>query len=183
MEKQDLALWIVNDPEAGLRAAMEQHASAVKGILNRILPGRPEDVEECMADVFVALWKNARRLCQSGAPVKAWLVVTARNTGINRLRRLRREAAVPLEDNTAGAAPLLGAVPSDAETLVCALVGGLSSPDREIFLRKYYLLESTRQIAGALGMSEGSVNTRLTRGRQRLRRQLEEKGVRIHEEL
>ena len=32
-------------------------------------------------------------------------------------------------------------------------------------------------------MSEGSVNTRLTRGRQRLRRQLEEKGVRIHEEL
>ena len=166
MEKQDLALWIVNDPEAGLRAAMEQ-----------------QDVEECMADVFVALWKNARRLCQSGAPVKAWLVVTARNTGINRLRRLRREAAVPLEENTAGAAQLLGAVPSDAETLVCALVGGLPSPDREIFLRKYYLLESTRQIAGALGMSEGSVNTRLTRGRQRLRRQLEEKGVRIHEEL
>ena len=109
MEKQDLALWIVNDPEAGLRAAMEQHAPAVKGILNRILPGRPEDVEECMADVFVALWKNARRLCQSGAPVKAWLVVTARNTGINRLRRLRREAAVPLEENTAGAAQLLGA--------------------------------------------------------------------------
>ena len=69
------------------------------------------------------------------------------------------------------------------KTLVCALVGGLSSPDREIFLRKYYLLESTRQIAGALGMSEGSVNTRLTRGRQRLRRQLEEKGVHIHEEL
>ena len=60
MEKQDLALWIVNDPEAGLCAAMEQHAPAVKGILNRILPGRPEDVEECMADVFVALWKNAR---------------------------------------------------------------------------------------------------------------------------
>lgn len=90
---------------------------------------------------------------------------------------------MPLEDNTAGAAQLLGAVPSDAETLVCALVGGLPSPDREIFLRKYYLLESTRQIAGALGMSEGSVNTRLTRGRQRLRRQLEEKGVRIHEEL
>ena len=102
MEKQDLALWIVNDPEAGLRAAMEQHAPAVKGILNRILPGRPEDVEECMADVFVALWKNARRLCQSGAPVKAWLVVTARNTGINRLRRLRREAAVPLEETRPG---------------------------------------------------------------------------------
>ena len=198
MEKQDLALWIVNDPEAGLRAAMEQHAPAVKGILNRILPGRPEDVEECMADVFVALWKNARRLCQSGAPVKAWLVVTARNTGINRYRALRRREELPLTEelaqaladlppdpgsDAAEAAQLLGAVPSDAETLVCALVGGLPSPDREIFLRKYYLLESTRQIAGALGMSEGSVNTRLTRGRQRLRRQLEEKGVRIHEEL
>lgn len=71
MEDKELALWIVNDPEAGLRTAMQRHAPAVKGILTRILPGRPQDVEECMSDVFVALWKNARQLCRTGAPVKA----------------------------------------------------------------------------------------------------------------
>lgn len=162
MEDKELALWIVNDPEAGLRTAMQCHAPAVKGILTRILPGRPQDVEECMSDVFVALWKNARQLCRTGAPVKAWLVVTARNAGINRLRQLRRRQALPLDEDVADAMQLLDAVPS---------------PDREIFLRKYYLMQPARQIAQALGMSESSVNTRLSRGRERLRRQLEQKGV------
>ena len=71
MEEENLALWIVNDPETGLKTAMERYAPAVKGILSKILPGRPEDAEECMADVFVALWKHASRLCQTGTPVKA----------------------------------------------------------------------------------------------------------------
>lgn len=183
MEERELALWIVEDAEAGLRAAMERYAPAVKGILCRILPGCPQDVEECMADVFVALWKNARQLSQTGAPIKAWLIVTARNTGINRLRKLRRQTALPLDSDVADAMQLLDILPSDAEELVSTLVAGLPSPDREIFLRKYYLLQPTRQIARALGMSEGSINTRLARGRQRLRRHLEEKGVRSHASL
>ena len=177
MEDKELALWIVNDPEAGLRTAMQRHAPAVKGILTRILPGRPQDVEECMSDVFVALWKNARQLCRTGAPVKAWLVVTARNAGINRLRQLRRRQALPLDEDVADAMQLLDAVPSDAEELVGALVAAMPSPDREIFLRKYYLMQPARQIAQALGMSESSINTRLSRGRERLHRQLEQKGV------
>ena len=40
MEDKELALWIVNDPEAGLRTAMQRHAPVVKGILARMLPGR-----------------------------------------------------------------------------------------------------------------------------------------------
>ena len=56
----------------------------------------------------------------------------------------------------------------------------MDPPDREIFLRKYYLLETSKEIAAALDMSEGAVNTRLSRGRERLRRQLQQKGVGSH---
>ena len=61
-----------------------------------------------------------------------------------------------------------------------ALVAAMSPPDRDIFLRKYYLLQSGKEIAAALGMSVESVNTRLSRGRDRLRRELTEKGVYSH---
>ena len=71
---------------------------------------------------------------------------------------------------------LLDAVPSDAEELVGALVAAMPSPDREIFLRKYYLMQPPGRSPSA-GMSESSINTRLSRGRERLRRQLEQKGV------
>lgn len=69
---------------------------------------------------------------------------------------------------------------ADAADLVGALVAAMEPPDRDIFLRKYYLLQSGREIAAALDMSVESVNTRLSRGRDRLRRQLTEKGVYTH---
>ena len=69
---------------------------------------------------------------------------------------------------------------TEAADLVGALVATMTPPDRDIFLRKYYLLQSGKEIAAALGMSVESVNTRLSRGRDRLRRELTEKGVYTH---
>ncbi len=89
----------------------------------------------------------------------------------------------PLDD---GLAEMLGELAefdratADAADLVGALVAAMAPPDRDIFLRKYYLLQSGKEIAAALDMSVESVNTRLSRGRDRLRRQLTEKGVYTH---
>ena len=69
---------------------------------------------------------------------------------------------------------------TEAADLIGALVAAMSPPDRDIFLRKYYLLQSGKEIAAALGMSVESVNTRLSRGRDRLRRELTEKGAYSH---
>lgn len=94
----DLPRMILDDPETGLRWAMREHAAMVRGILRRILPARERDVEECMADVFVALWRNAGQLSEQKIPVRAWLMVTARNTGINRYRFLQRREEIPLTE-------------------------------------------------------------------------------------
>lgn len=176
-EQENLALWIVNDPEDGLHRAMQLYAPMVKGILQCILPGRPQDVEECCADVFVSLWRHAETLCTRRVSVKAWLIVTGRNTGINRYRALRRRAEVPLPDDVAEAVEDLSGVPDEAAEAVEALVAAMEPPDRDIFLRKYYLMQSSREIASALGLTVANVNTRLYRGRERLRAQLDRKGV------
>lgn len=172
-----LAQAILADPETGLRWAMRDYASLVRGILRRILPQRERDVEECMADVFVALWRNAQKLYDTGTPVRAWLFVTARNTGINRYRALHRREEVPLTEEMAQTiAELMPDTAGDAADWVGALVDAMGPPDREIFLRKYYLMQSSREIAASLGMSVGSVNTRLCRGRERLRKELQKGG-------
>ena len=64
----------------------------------------------------------------------------------------------------------------DAADELAVLVAALEPPDREIFLRKYYLMQSSREIAAALDLRVSTVNTRLSRGRDRLRRQLQERG-------
>lgn len=173
-----LAQAILADPETGLRWAMREYAALVRGILRRILPGREDDVEECMADVFVALWRNAQKLQGRRIPVRAWLIVTARNTGINRYRALQRREEIPLTDEMLQTLADLPTDPAgDAAQLVGVMVAAMDPPDRDIFLRKYYLLQSSREIAAALGLSVANVNTRLSRGRDRLRKQLRKGGV------
>lgn len=173
-----LAQAILTDPETGLRWAMRDYAALVRGILRRILPGREHDVEECMADVFVALWRNAKKIHEGQIPVRAWLIVTARNMGINRYRALSRREEVPLtEEMVHTLADLPPETGGEATDLVAALVAAMDPPDREIFLRKYYLMQSSREIASALDLSVANVNTRLCRGRDRLRTQLREGGI------
>ena len=178
---------IRQDPDTGLRWAMRDYAALVRGIARRrpvafeapggVVPGHDRDIEECTADVFVALWRNAARLEATGTPVRAWLIVTARNTAINRYRALQRHDTLPLTDELAATIADLPADPAgDAADELAVLVAALEPPDREIFLRKYYLMQSSREIAAALDLRVSTVNTRLSRGRDRLRRQLQERG-------
>ena len=147
---------IRQDPDTGLRWAMRDYAALVRGIARRILPGHDRDIEECTADVFVALW---------------------RNTAINRYRALQRHDTLPLTDELATTIADLPDDPAgDAADELAVLVAALEPPDREIFLRKYYLMQSSREIAAALDLRVSTVNTRLSRGRDRLRRQLQERG-------
>lgn len=183
MKDQDLIRLLQKDPDSGLQAALREYGPLIKAVLVRILPRDPRDVEECMADVLVALWRSAARLEQGATPLRPWLLVTARNCGIDRYHSLRRHAALSLDEElgqTLGELAEFDRAASDAADLVGALVAAMDPPDREIFLRKYYLMEPGREIAAALGMSEGAVNTRLSRGRERLRRQLQQRGVTFH---
>lgn len=78
MKDRELTRLLQAHPEEGLEAAMLEYAPLVKGILCRILPQNPCDREECMADVFVALWRSAAKLEAARTPLRPWLAVAAR---------------------------------------------------------------------------------------------------------
>ena len=183
MSDAQLLMLLQTDADAGLRAAMQMYAPLVKSVCRRVLAGHAEDAEECMADAFVALWRHAAVLAQDPPPLRAWLTVTARNAAINRYHLLQRHSTLTLDD---GLAETLGEIAgfdraaSDAADTVGSLVAAFGPPDREIFLRRYYLLQPVREIAAALGMSTGAVNVRLHRGRERLRRALQPQEVDDH---
>ena len=98
MKDRELTRLLQTHPEEGLEAAMLAYAPLVKAVLNRILPQNPCDREECMADVFVSLWRNAAKLERTATPLRPWLIVTARNKGIDRYNALRRREALSLDD-------------------------------------------------------------------------------------
>lgn len=161
------------DPQTGLSLLLERYGALINGIVRRVLPENPEDAEECVSDVLVTAWRSAGKLAEKERPLQGWLALTARNAAIDRWRQLRRKSTEQLPEDLAG--DWLLEQGSDAEELIAELVAGLSQPDREIFLRRYYLLQSGREIARCVGMQEHTVNMRLFRGRERLRRQFLER--------
>lgn len=159
--------------EDALAWFIERYAPYAAAIIGRImLPAlAPSDAEEALADVFVRLWRNAGRVPPDG--VRAYIAAIARNRALDALRAKRD--ALPLEDAVIeldAPTPEQALTESEARERTRAAVEGMPEPDREIFLRRYYYCQSVAEIALALDMNTNTVKTRLSRGRERLRREL-----------
>lgn len=167
-EDEQLLRLMQSDPEKGIRQLQKAYGGLVLHIVSRVLPQNPQDAEEIAADVLVAAWKQSQKLLLGKMPLAAWLTVTARNRAIDRWRALTRKPALPLleeleiPDETS---------PSEGEETIAALVAQMDEPDREIFLRRYYRLETAQEIGTAIGMQPNTVNAHLSRGRARLKQQ------------
>ncbi len=143
----------------------------------------PEDAEECVSDTWHAAW-NAMPP-QRPERLRAWLGRVTRNLSLgrwNRDHRVRRDGGIPeLLDELADCLP----GPETAETaleareLARALDAWLSSlrrEDRVLFLGRYWLGLSVRELAFRRGIKLEKLSLRLFRLRKSLRGFLEKEG-------
>src|SRR5437660_5842157 len=76
---------------------VERHQALVAGTVARML-GSNSDVEDIAQQVFIRVWKSARRYVPR-AKFTTWLLKITRNLVFNELRRAKRHAHVPLQTN------------------------------------------------------------------------------------
>src|SRR5207237_3668294 len=74
---------------------VDRHQSLVAGTVARML-GSNSDVEDIAQQVFIRVWKSARRYVPS-AKFTTWLLKITRNLVFNELRRSKRHAFVTLQ--------------------------------------------------------------------------------------
>ena len=123
------------------------------------LLGRHEDAEECVNDVYLAVWDTI-------PPNRPSSLVAY-------VGKVTRNIAVSLPDT---AAP----DPADDLALRDALesfLTALSAEERTIMLRRYYDGDPIETIARDVGLRAGTVRVRLYRLRDRLREHLESNGI------
>ena len=162
------------DEEALGRISERYRSYVMTVLLNVIGPdGGYEDAEELCSDVFYGLWRNADAV--EPDKLKAYLGVSARNRGKSWLRK-RRELpmdwdTVQLPDRMASLEDR--AVQKELAEAVRRAVDSLRRKDREIFLRYYYYLQNTDEIAREMQIPAATVRSRLSRGRDALRKKLE----------
>ena len=180
-EKRLLSRVAAGDSRA-LADIIETYSTYVCTIAANITspPLQQEDVEEVASDAFLAVWKHAGEV--EDGKLKAYLAAVTRNLAKNKLRYLHQ--TVPLEEEY-----MLLSVPDlegkllekDIQRLTRQAVEELPEPDRSIFQRYYFLYQKTEEIAAALELSPAAVRQRLSRGREKLKSNLEERGYRCED--
>ena len=171
---------IIDAIKAGDEQAMEKIIcrysrllwSIVVAVLSQV--GTTEDMEECVADVFIDLWEHPQKYDESRGSLKAWLSVIARNKAIDRYRQKTKIQTIPLEETVLAQ---MGVEPEmeNREELQEALAE-LTEEEKEILLRRYVYQQKPKEMAVALGLSVKQIENRLYRIKAKMRKQMEQEG-------
>ncbi len=167
---------IRNGDETAMGAVMERYSgllwSVASAVLNGVAP--VQEVEECVADVFVYLWQNPDKYDERKGKLKSWLALMARSRAIDRYRAILQRNEAEIEEN-------IIAEKWDVCEDICeqelrgrlwACIRRMEEPDREAMVRRYYYDQKPKEIAAAMGIPKKQVENRLYQGKRRLRRML-----------
>jgi len=134
--------------------------------------------EDLAQDTFIAAWKHLADLRDRNC-LRAWLCGIARNVTKNFLRRRTRDVAgraVPLdrtaEPEAQAPSPRDQAISKEQESILWRALEEIPDIYREAMILYYREGQSVRLVADALGLSEGTVKQRLSRGRKMLKEQV-----------
>lgn len=140
----------------------------------------PEDAEEIASDVLWKLWDSIPPARPDS--LRSFAAMIARRLSINRIEsasaKKRIGGSLPLDElcEVASDGEISGRI--EARELGAAINDFLSrqrAEERVIFVRRYVYAESPADIAGRLGITENSLNVKLHRLRERLRKYLKER--------
>jgi RNA polymerase sigma-70 factor (ECF subfamily) len=176
---RDLVFCAQEGDEAAFTALVVHYKGPILSFVFRLI-GDAVESEDVAQDVFVRAYRNLNRFVVRGPDDRfsSWLFHLARNTAIDELRRRhRRPPSVPDEQAVAtpahGADPARDAAGREREQAVAAAVAELPEDQRTALSLAVYEGRSYAETATIMGSSAKSVEARLYRARQFLRRRLE----------
>jgi RNA polymerase sigma factor (sigma-70 family) len=174
----DAELWarVRGGNADALGALFERHAGAVYRFCFRRI-GDWATAEDLTSIVFIETWRRCRRVELATDSALPWLLGVAANVIRNRQRSLRRYAAVlarlrPDEAETDFADSLAERLDAErAMRPLLAQIDRLPRREQDVFTLCVWEGLTSREAALALEIPEGTVRTRLSRARARLREQ------------
>jgi len=141
--------------------------------------GRHDEAEDLAQDVFLKLFKSLKTFDRR-ANFSTWLISVSRNLCIDHYRSMRREHDVVTHDvdtstlakASAADSPYLLLERRDRVSLLRAALDKLAPTLRTAVMLRDIQELSYQEIADRLGVPEGTVKSRINRGRTELARQI-----------
>lgn len=184
MEDQAIIDLYFSRSESAISETAVKYGGYCYSIAHNILANK-EDSEECVSDTWLTAWRTISPKRPSALAV--FLGKITRNGAISRWRESHAykrgggEITLALEE--------LRECVADPDTVEDSfarketvqtfnrLLESLSETERNVFLRRYWCVDTVADIAASFGFTEGKVKSMLHRTRQKLRKALEKEGL------
>lgn len=144
----------------------EFYAASFRRVTGQVyaMIGDLDEATECVQEAFARAWAHRRKLDRSGHP-EAWVRTTAHRLAVSRWRR-RKVASRPV-DRALGAATEVPEIDETHVALVAALKQ-LPEAQRQALVLHHIADLPVQQVAAEVGVPEGTIKARLSRGRTAL---------------
>jgi len=153
--------------QEALYYAMQSYGGLVKSIIRRHLQ---EDCEECMDDVFLAIWENISRFDPEKNSFKNWIAAIAKYKSIDYLRKNRLYPEEIREDSALSESAEDTVLKKELARDFQDILSVLPSEDREMFIAVYIEQEKPSAVAARYGIRTSALYNRLSRGKVKLRK-------------
>lgn len=184
-DEKIIELFFRRDEQA-IRESVIAYGAYCRSIASGILSD-PSDAEEAVADTWLAAWDSI----PPNRPkyLRLFLGSITRNRALSQWRKNTAESrgggetAIALEE----LGECVGAVGSPEDAVNTKQLGQTITEflrrepamRRNVFLRRYYYMESLADIASRYGLKEANVRMMLSRTRQKLRNYLKQEGYTV----
>ena len=162
-----------------LEKIIDKYSRLLWSVSAKILTGigNEQDVEECVADVFIDLWQEPDKFDSERGSLKSWLCMKCRSKSIDRFRKLSSHISEELDDRK-----LSGMLTPDEEVLMNedlrelrALISELEEPAREIVIRRFYLEQKPALISDAMDLPIRKVENTIYRTKEWLKKEMSDR--------
>lgn len=156
---------------------VETYSNLLYKIVHNVLAqyGDKNLIEECLNDIFLSIWNNSKMFKGKSERFIHWICTVAKYKAIDFHRKEQKSNEIPSINhycisNDYTPEDIVISNESRAELLDC--LNQLDDITRKIFIMRFFLGDSILEIAKKLNVSRGVVDTRISRGKKVLRKQL-----------
>lgn len=167
---------IAQQDQAALAALYDRYARILYAVAFKSL-GSAQESEEVVLDVFSQVWRTAANYDLTRSRIDTWLFMIARSRTLDRLRRLQRATKIALASADAAKSqphqqsgdPIEDVLLLERRAHVLTAIAQLPEEQRQAIELAYYKGLTQLEIAAQLGLSLGTIKTRIRLGLSKLR--------------
>ena len=144
----------------GIESLITEYGSFIKSIVYHRIGGRREYCEECINDIYLAIWNNIDSYDWKKSSLKNWIAGVCRYKTIDYMRKIYRESVnVNLESikNEGTVDPEIERIEKDIHTEVEKLLEPLSPQEKKLIIDLYINDISVSSLSEILSMDKKSI--------------------------